>query len=296
MSTKIYNGLCIYSTEHKEIQKVIDYYREVETINVSKRFYQNLIEFYFRLKSYQENITTTLESYSSFYKKNKDRLYDNKLINIYSDIFDYYSQYPDSDCLGMSDINSILWFRTIEDKTLFYVSGDHEVYKNMLNLENVFEYGYWNNTDKPDNVKQAEWKKRASDWEFLYDLSDSMASIRQKVMSFSILIKNNTLEEILRVIPSTKSKIIEAFSTYYFYSDKERKEKIEEALKRSSFSEYFAVEREGKSFLTKYNVLHDKAFIESDFIESLKLISDEQIVNEILYKKFKIDNSDKKEG
>lgn len=54
MSTKIYNGLCIYSTSHQDIQKVIDGYREIEIKNITKKFYQNLIEFYFRFKSYQE--------------------------------------------------------------------------------------------------------------------------------------------------------------------------------------------------------------------------------------------------
>lgn len=291
MSTKIYNGLCIYSTSHQDIQKVIDGYREIEIKNLTKKFYQNLIEFYFRFKSYQEDLKVTLESYSSFYKLKGDRIYENKLINIYSTIFDYYSEFPDSDYLAINDIDSTLWFRTIEDKTLFYISGDNEVYKSMLKLENVFEYGYWNNTDKPDDVKQSDWKKRASDWDFLYDLSDSMASVKQKFQSFKIIHKNNNLEEILKVIPSSKSKIIELFFSYYLNSEKSRKEKVEEGLKNSSFSEYFSVERESKKFLTEHNILNNE-----EFIELVKTIKDQQILEEILYKKFKIENLNKEES
>lgn len=291
MSTKIYNGLCIYSTSHQDIQKVIDGYREIEIKNIIKKFYKNLIEFYFRFKSYQEDLQVTLKSYSSFYKLKGDRLYENKLINIYSTIFDYYSEFPDSDYLAINDIDSTLWFRTIEDKTLFYISGDNEVYKSMLKLENVFEYGYWNNTDKPDDVKQSDWKKRASDWDFLYDLSDSMASVKQKFQSFKIIHKNNNLEEILKVIPSSKSKIIELFFSYYLNSEKSRKEKVEEGLKNSSFSAYFSVESESKKFLTEHNILNNE-----EFIELVKTIKDQQILEEILYKKFKIENSNKEES
>ncbi len=276
---------------HKDIQKVIDYYREIETKNVSKKFYKNLMEFYFRFKSYQENITATLKSYSSFYKIKKDKIYENKLINIYSQIFDFYSKYPDADFSEVNDISSTLWFRTIDDKTLFYLAGEHDLYKSMLQLENVFEYGYWNNTDKPDNVKQVEWKQRAIDWEFLYNLQDSMASINQQVISFSIISKNNNLEEILKVIPSTKSKIIESFHSYYLNSDQERKDKVHKGLMKASFAEYYSVERESRKFLTTYNVLDNK-----EFIDSLKIINDEQILNEILYNKFKIDNLNNEEG
>ena len=57
----------------------------------------------------------------------------------------------------------------------------------LLENENITEYGYWNNTDKPDNVSNREWNTRKSDWDkalpgigvlrengFIFDLIDSM--------------------------------------------------------------------------------------------------------------------------
>ena len=57
----------------------------------------------------------------------------------------------------------------------------------LLENENITAYGYWNNTDKPDNVSNREWNTRKKDWDkalpsigvlrengFIFDLIDTM--------------------------------------------------------------------------------------------------------------------------
>lgn len=35
----------------------------------------------------------------------------------------------------------------------------------FANMNEVFEYGYWDNSDRPDNVTNREWRKRKKDWD-----------------------------------------------------------------------------------------------------------------------------------
>ena len=54
--------------------------------------------------------------------------------------------------------------------------------------EKVKEYGYWNNTDKPENVSDKEWNKRKKDWDTIFNRNKNF---------YSIPIKNGFLCDII---------------------------------------------------------------------------------------------------
>lgn len=54
------------------------------------------------------------------------------------------------------------------DLYLYLFSEDSTITKLLLEkIENIEEFGYWNNTDKPDNVSEAHWEKRKKIWNTL---------------------------------------------------------------------------------------------------------------------------------
>lgn len=59
------------------------------------------------------------------------------------------------------------------EKTPAYVinNNEPEYLSNLLELPYIKEYGYWNNTDKPDELTEEEWDERRSDWNEVLDRS-----------------------------------------------------------------------------------------------------------------------------
>ena len=54
------------------------------------------------------------------------------------------------------------------DLYLYLFSEDREISKMLLKeIENIEEFGYWNNTDKPDSVTESHWEKRKKIWDEL---------------------------------------------------------------------------------------------------------------------------------
>lgn len=44
----------------------------------------------------------------------------------------------------------------------YFENNDH--YNNLLNFSSLKEYGYWNNTDEPNDIPTKEWIMRSVDW------------------------------------------------------------------------------------------------------------------------------------
>jgi len=74
-------------------------------------------------------------------------------------------------------------------KCILCVPMCHSIYIEEFNkLPNIKEYGYWNNTDKPDDISNKEWRDRKLAWEtvwtdykspssdsFIYNLLDNLS-------------------------------------------------------------------------------------------------------------------------
>ena len=54
----------------------------------------------------------------------------------------------------------------MKDKTLGIPYGENSVMTEAF-LKEVHDYGYWNNTDKPESVSEEEWKQREKDWDIV---------------------------------------------------------------------------------------------------------------------------------
>jgi hypothetical protein len=56
-----------------------------------------------------------------------------------------------------------------EEWTYGYVVAEHgvaiKILSKLCNLDNVEEYGYWDNTDRPKYLSQKEWRERRDNWE-----------------------------------------------------------------------------------------------------------------------------------
>lgn len=63
-------------------------------------------------------------------------------------------------------------FEPLEDgRILAYVftNNEEKYYENLLELPFVEEFGYWNNTDKPENLTEEQWNDRYVSWNTVMD-------------------------------------------------------------------------------------------------------------------------------
>lgn len=55
----------------------------------------------------------------------------------------------------------------MDDGVLVLPFAEQQAYLDILDEHpDMIRYGYWNNTDHPDNISDEEWDKRASDWDW----------------------------------------------------------------------------------------------------------------------------------
>lgn len=50
-----------------------------------------------------------------------------------------------------------------------FTNNEQKYYENILTLPFIEEFGYWNNTDKPDELTDGEWKNRYQSWTTILD-------------------------------------------------------------------------------------------------------------------------------
>jgi len=62
---------------------------------------------------------------------------------------------------------------------LFPICEQKNVIEAVEALQGVEEYGYWNNTDQPDEITDEEWKERGKLWEEACDMGPLVISIPQ---------------------------------------------------------------------------------------------------------------------
>jgi len=62
---------------------------------------------------------------------------------------------------------------------LFPICEQKNVIEAIGTIQGIEEYGYWNNTDQPDEVTDEEWKERGKLWEEACDMGPLIISIPQ---------------------------------------------------------------------------------------------------------------------
>lgn len=104
-------------------------------------------------------------------------------------------------------------FYTMNGKTLIVCRAEKDFYQEILEkMDDVSEYGYWNNTDKPDHISDDEWDIRRSEWVptldhiFRYKF---MVIDDRDLLDFCLLPQLKDLEQFKKYYPSIESRINE---------------------------------------------------------------------------------------
>lgn len=149
MNTKIYDGYRIKNITIEEFKTkysyLLDYIKEKSVKNIylylSSKYYENLDNVY---NTKPENVLEMIK------KEIKDECEElasgRRSLDFDKDIGFFMKEYKG-------------------DLYLYMFYEDSKVKKILLNkIENIEDFSYWNNTDKPDEVSESHWDKRSKIW------------------------------------------------------------------------------------------------------------------------------------
>lgn len=92
-----------------------------------------------------------------------------------------------------------------QGKNLGFVSGKGKYFENLVErLDFVDEYGYWNNTDKPDELSDEDWDERRNNWNEIFDKnlwftrnSYSISIPETEMRTFHLLSTSSTVDDLV---------------------------------------------------------------------------------------------------
>ena len=194
MSTKIYNGLRI---KYMTMQELIPFSKELraqlEPIAKEEflKSYTKMLEEAIVFIQTGVQIDSCIHNYNELSALENPTFKDvNRIIDkeIRQFIKANKSATTITESVSAFDFDTSLCVFPLSRKILAVPICNNERLMNALSEnENITEYGYWNNTDKPDNVSNREWNTRKSDWDkalpgigvlrengFIFDLIDTM--------------------------------------------------------------------------------------------------------------------------
>lgn len=194
MSTKIYNGLRI---KYMTMQELIPFSKELraqlEPIAKEEflKSYTKMLEEAIVFIQTGVQIDSCIHNYNGLSALENPTFKDvNRIIDkeIRQFIKANKSATTITESVSAFDFDTSLCVFPLSRKILSVPICNNERLMNaLLENENITAYGYWNNTDKPDNVSNREWNTRKSDWDkalpgigvlrengFIFDLIDTM--------------------------------------------------------------------------------------------------------------------------
>lgn len=194
MSTKIYNGLRI---KYMTMQELIPFSKELraqlEPIAKEEflKSYTKMLEEAIVFIQTGVQIDSCIHNYNELSALENPTFKDvNRIIDkeIRQFIKANKSATTITESVSAFDFDTSLCVFPLSRKILSVPICNNERLMNaLLENENITAYGYWNNTDKPDNVSNREWNTRKSDWDkalpgigvlrengFIFDLIDTM--------------------------------------------------------------------------------------------------------------------------
>ena len=255
MSTKIYNGTAI-TAEFTPVtlrEFLHEYYNKVKPLVVQeyeKLIVQNCVAF-------MDEVSVRTSSKFSIKECNELGL-DKKVGKHSVSFFDFVlstmrlikeaekSSYRDTvyDFECFVDIYSIR-----NDFHLAYIFGEKDFYlKTWKEMHNVIDYGYWNNSDPPEDVSDNEWEERKNNWN---QYLDSPPSLRMPILNGITLFQvEGNVED---YIPSMDTRI-DRFIGQEFYKFYIKEKNIDTKELDYDFFETYAkarkwIKEEGKEFV-----------------------------------------------
>lgn len=194
MSTKIYNGLRI---KYMTMQELVPFSRELraqlEPIAKEEflKSYTKMLEEAIVFIQTGVQIDSCIKNYNELSALENPTFKDvNRVIDkeIRQFVKANKSATTITESVSEFDFDTSLCVFPLSRKILAVpICNNERLMRTLLENENITAYGYWNNTDKPDDVSNREWNTRKSDWDkalpgigvlrengFIFDLIDTM--------------------------------------------------------------------------------------------------------------------------
>lgn len=169
MSTRIYNGYRIPTMSLHELNTWIEPLRQFAKEETERYVYQKTVD---------ESIYLLDEAMIKTKEEFEKGMEEDDLYRADSGIIHYVrrdlKRQFDSPFRGDLDVISKLVVLPIKGKTLCYLftSDVKAIQEFFEKMPGVKEYGYWNNTDRPEHLSKKQWENRRDDWDVAVSYGD----------------------------------------------------------------------------------------------------------------------------
>lgn len=154
MSIKIYDGLRMPTMPMAKFQAWLDNLRIILTPIAHEKINKEIIK-----RAVDEYDLNT-------FLPNRTVKKSNLIISAWGDVVGEYSEVKKTKRRNpLVDVECEILFH-FRGKFIYMIPyTEVETYKEIIqSLPNIQEYGYWNNTDKPEAISQGEWRQRRNTW------------------------------------------------------------------------------------------------------------------------------------
>jgi len=253
MSTKIYNGYLLDDMNVIELQKFLINFSDLIEVERKKLYYTHLVRIateiidktkygiHFGHKQYIKN--DTIEPYWTAYRHVEEAVREIKMKGLRNPSCDF-------DCQV-----SII---PIENKILALLYTERQEFTQIWeNLEQVSEYGYWNNVDPLESVTDEQWDRRKIDW----DLAMPSGVPAKTCLSFDpfVLLPEYNIQESLKYVLDKNARARKIADELMW------KNFVDNSPKLNSVSSYFTYKDTVKEDGSNYQqFLHETSRIEAE--------------------------------
>ena len=155
MSIKVYHGLKTHLTDMADLNCLFSEFQKLAKVQAQENF----------LYDVGSQIATQHDSYVLNLVDQEPELSPHNIAyEIYKKTREHKNTLsPDE---YWNDYTCEINFYTMNGKTLIVCRAEKDFYQEILEkMDNISEYGYWNNTDKPEDISDDEWDIRLSEWD-----------------------------------------------------------------------------------------------------------------------------------
>ena len=161
MSTKIYTGFKINESNLEDIQKLLNEHKIDVNLWAEKKSLSFIIN-YMVYKADKMSVTSENANFNDLY------------LEAYNELLDRGQEIEKTqrrDVAADFDVNIVLFPYNSAFYGIYY-SEDTANYKKFLKHKLVEEFSYWNNSDKPKNIKLSDWNERGKIWDNILKYGD----------------------------------------------------------------------------------------------------------------------------
>lgn len=264
MSTKIYSGFTTISNKPMTLTELFQWcdnlkkFSKQYLLQSCEKIFMNIIREYLISMKFSEYVGNSTLSCGMLDNKKFSELlkdFNQDFLNLFYNII-----------VTIRDENRLIWSEGIRNpfydltaiidlylhngRVYGFINDERGLYDYLIDIGEILDYHYQNQTDQPENISDEEWKERAKVWNKI-DLNNSVEiriDWRDVLFSFTIssqdvykkLLENKEikLDRFLNYFCYDSSKIEENGYTYARLS-KEVQENIKEFFKDFDIAEFF---------------------------------------------------------